>query len=169
MNKQARFIKQIGEQNGQPIYDTASGSPEPGDLFWVEHIGSACYLWDNCDGRHLYGVLPNGRWWNIDGRAGNCAQKSDRLHRCWIRHGSPEEGNVHVDKEGLTCEAGAGSIDAGWHGHLHHFVWVGPDWPPAPVPSEVIPAAAPTVPSIPMLTQGGWNPLLGGWEPLKKG
>lgn len=170
MSLKARFIVEVGERpDGTAIYNTASGRPEPGDLFWTQHgslkeNGSApCYLWDNCDGRHLYGILPNGHRWNIDGRARNCALPHDRLHRCWVRHGTPESGALHVDKAGLTCEAGAGSIDAaGWHGHLSHGYWVGPDVivQPATAPSSIDSTATPAVPN--------WNPLLGGWEPLKK-
>lgn len=109
------------------LYDTPSGEPEPGDVFWLDlHSPDPCYFWDNCSGPHLYGVLPNGYQWNIDGRASNCDQKDDRTHRCWVRHGSPEEGAIHVDKAGVTCGAGAGSIKVpGWHGHLTHGVWVG--------------------------------------------
>jgi hypothetical protein len=43
-------------------------------------------------------------------------------HRCWVRHGDAKTGNVHVDKNGITCNAGAGSIISpdGWHGFLHN-------------------------------------------------
>jgi len=42
------------------------------------------------------------------------------VHRCWVRHGRPEDGTLHVDKNGVTCAAGAGSIVAGnFHGFLH--------------------------------------------------
>jgi hypothetical protein len=47
--------------------------------------------------------------------------KDDNIHRCWVRHGRPEDGTLHVDKAGNTCRAGAGSIDTGkWHGFLHN-------------------------------------------------
>jgi hypothetical protein len=40
-----------------------------------------------------------------------------RPHKCWIRHGTPPK--IHVDKAGVTCGAGAGSIAyPGWHGFL---------------------------------------------------
>jgi hypothetical protein len=173
MDKPARFIHQLAERvpiHGASrgykiqIYNTASESPEPGDLFWLPcasaNGAARCHYWDNCEGRHLYGVLPNGHWWNIDGRARNCALPNDRLHRCWIRHGRPEDGDV--DKAGLTCAAGAGSIDyGGWHGHLTHGHWVGSDWVASAV-EGVTAKAAEAAPA------GRWNPLLGFWEPIKK-
>lgn len=100
---------------------------QPGDLFYVRsHLPAAAmgrYCpgdWGNCDGRHLHCVLPTGLHWDIDGRASNCDMASDALHRCWVRHGDPELGQpVTVDKAGLTCHAGAGSIAVpGWHGFL---------------------------------------------------
>lgn len=105
------------------IYDTPSGKLEPGCLFWADWFGNddgGCSWHDrDCDGRHLHAVLPNGRMWDIDGRASNCTMPDDRLHRCWVRHGEPP--NVTVDKAGATCAAGAGSIQAGdYHGFLHN-------------------------------------------------
>lgn len=42
-----------------------------------------------------------------------------RPHKCWVRHGTPPR--VTVDKDGLTCGAGAGSIAVpGYHGHLQN-------------------------------------------------
>jgi len=108
------------------LYDTASGDPEPGDVFWREqqHDPGKCPYWDNCDGKHLHGILPNGHDWDIDSRARNCDMQEDRQHRCWVRHGRPEDGDVHVDKSGVTCHAGAGYIQVeGYHGHLHQFEW----------------------------------------------
>lgn len=73
------------------------------------------------DGRSLVVRCPDGHDWFIDGRAKNCGSPSDDVHRCWVRHGRPEDGTLHVDKNGNTCSAGAGSIDTGkWHGFLHH-------------------------------------------------
>jgi hypothetical protein len=41
----------------------------------------------------------------------------DGEHRCWVRHGEPPR--ITVDKNGPTCQAGAGSILAGdYHGFL---------------------------------------------------
>lgn len=76
-----------------------------------------CHDWDNCPGEHLHVVCPNGRHWDIDGRASNCTLPQDRTHRCWVRHGDPPQ--ITVDKSGQTCSAGAGSIQIGdYHGFL---------------------------------------------------
>jgi hypothetical protein len=73
------------------------------------------------DGRFLIVKCPNGHDWMVDWRASNCTMREDNEHRCWVRHGRPEDGTLHVDKNGLTCAAGAGSIVAGdYHGFLHN-------------------------------------------------
>jgi len=108
------------------LYNTSSGQPEPGDIFYdprmhAEDVKPYLCKWDNCnDPRgHLKAILPNGQEWDIDGRASNCTMPEDREHRCWVRHGEPS--NVHVDKNGHTCQAGAGSILSGdYHGFLHN-------------------------------------------------
>jgi hypothetical protein len=99
-----------------PVYDTPSGKIEPGCLYWAEYFPEDMY-WDNMEGPHLLAMLPNGNLWDIDSRASNCTLPNDRLHRCWCRHGEPP--NITVDKKGLTCKAGAGSILSGnYHGFL---------------------------------------------------
>ncbi len=108
------------------LYNTKSGKPEPGDMYWAKWKHDPKFerfycKWDNCDDPrgHLIVTLPNGFAWDIDSRASNCTMLEDRLHRCWVRHGEPP--NVHVDKNGHTCQAGAGSISAGdYHGFLHN-------------------------------------------------
>lgn len=83
--------------------------------------------------------LPHDHDWIIGMRAANCdspckscgkpyhAHKDDRSHsyedsrphKCWVAHGEPPY--MHVDKNGVTCGAGAGSIATPkWHGFLHH-------------------------------------------------
>lgn len=104
------------------VYEDASGRE-----FFLRNLPvGACYDADwrggrkGFDGRCLYVMTPGGLW-GIDERASNCTMPTDKEHRCWVRHGSPEEGTLHVDKDGLTCQAGAGSIQAGtYHGFLHH-------------------------------------------------
>lgn len=104
------------------IFDTPSGKPEPGCLWWDEHQVGPCFQWDNCPGRHLHAMLPNGSYWDIDGRAANCTLPDERTHRCWVREGEPP--NVTVGKAGHTCSAGAGSIAAGdYHGFLRGGVF----------------------------------------------
>jgi hypothetical protein len=103
------------------------------EVIELRKLPGACYedpdgAWDSkarCkrfgpDGRALNLTLPNGRTWYIDSRASNCTLPHDNEHRCWVRSGKVEEGTLHVDKNGLTCQAGAGSIIAGdFHGFCH--------------------------------------------------
>lgn len=71
------------------------------------------------DGKSLVVRVPGNYDWMVDMRCSNCTRREDNSHRCWIRHGTPP--NIHVDKNGNTCSAGAGSIVApGWHGFLTH-------------------------------------------------
>lgn len=78
------------------------------------------------DGICLTVRTPGGDW-DVDGRAHNCGNKDEKWsdpghHYCWVRHGDPrnDPSSVHVDKNGHTCNAGAGSIALGnWHGFLH--------------------------------------------------
>lgn len=73
------------------------------------------------DGHALVAKCPGDSLWCIDSRASNCDMKADQAHRCWVRHGDPKTGAVHVDKDGLTCGAGGGSIQThNWHGFLDH-------------------------------------------------
>jgi hypothetical protein len=79
--------------------------------------------WDNETEPHLIVRCPNGaestRDWDIDSRCSNCGLPGDHLHRCWVRHGEPP--NLTVDKAGVTCNAGAGSIALPhWHGFLRN-------------------------------------------------
>lgn len=98
---------------------------KPGDMFFLQnhYDDHHCHAgWSNCDGKHLHVVLPEGTHWDVDSRANNCTMRDDTVHRCWVRHGDPTKGEpVHVDKQGVTCHAGAGSIVVpGYHGFLHH-------------------------------------------------
>jgi hypothetical protein len=114
------------------VYNTDSGSPEPGDLYFVDvkHGDDHC-VWHaegTCDGEHLMARVPTGEHWDIDGRASNCTLKDDKVHRCWVRTGDPRKGEpVTAGKMGpgvKTCSAGAGSIaTAKYHGFLRDGVW----------------------------------------------
>lgn len=78
--------------------------------------------WRGPDGIALMVRLPNGHDWHVDSEASNCTRKGEP-HACWVRHGDPRTAMVHVDKDGDTCAAGAGSILADdYHGFLHHGV-----------------------------------------------
>jgi len=107
-----RFIDRF-EESWQP-----GGGPKPGDMFYVTFAGDGrCRTHEPPCARHLYVVTPDGHWWDIDGRASNCTLKEDKAHRCWVRHGDPP--HLTVDKNGLTCAAGAGSIQTDrWYGFL---------------------------------------------------
>lgn len=77
--------------------------------------------WDNEEGPHLIVKTPGGDW-DIDSRCANCTLPEDKLHRCWVRHGEPP--NISVDKNGLTCSAGGGSIISGsYHGFLTNGIF----------------------------------------------
>lgn len=104
-------------------YDSPSGDPEPGDLYFIDwyraQAGGCVFHGDTCDGKHLFAILPNGDQWDIDGRASNCTMPKDNVHRCWIRSGTPPD--LTVGKNGNTCKAGAGSIMSGnYHGFLRN-------------------------------------------------
>jgi hypothetical protein len=76
------------------------------------------FVWENETEAHLIVKTPGGDW-DIDNRASNCTLPNDKVHRCWVRHGEPP--NVDVNKSGITCNAGAGSIVIGnWHGFLRN-------------------------------------------------
>jgi hypothetical protein len=66
--------------------------------------------------------LPNGFHWVIDSQASNCTIPEDRQqkkHHCWIIEGTIPD--ITVSKNGTTCGAGAGSIQAGnYHGFLRN-------------------------------------------------
>jgi hypothetical protein len=110
------------------------GLPGVGDCYYADWFGcdkdGYCHhKWTNCTGRHLIvhtpdPFTPEGHRWDTNGRASNCTMKDDGLHRCWVVHGRPELGEkVTVDKVGVTCGAGGGSIDTGrWHGMLTNGV-----------------------------------------------
>lgn len=73
--------------------------------------------WKGPDGLALIARCPDGQDWFIDGRASNCTMPGDKIHKCWCRHGAPPD--LTVDKNGNTCNAGAGSIQTrNWHGFL---------------------------------------------------
>ena len=96
------------------------------DAPWIHERHDGCPEWDNCDGKHLYIVLPNMDFHDINSRASNCTKPEDRKHRCWVVHGDVE--HMTVDKKGETCDAGGGSIirygDKGWHGFIRNGEFV---------------------------------------------
>lgn len=100
--------------------DTTLEAAPPGALWYADWL--ILKAWKGPDGHILAARCPDGTDWIIDGQASNCTQKDDAEHRCWVRHGTPPL--ITVDKDGRTCDAGAGSIQtAGYHGHLRDGVF----------------------------------------------
>ncbi len=126
------------------LYDTPSGEIEPGCLYFEDWMPGDFYF-PSGKAPHLCAQVPDGSYWCIDSRASNCGSpcKVCRVpyrdhkdkgheyvdsmpdHRCWVRHGDPlHPETMHVDKQGPTCDAGAGSIQTTtWHGFLHNGIW----------------------------------------------
>lgn len=76
------------------------------------------HLWVHAgpDGHVLCVKTPGGHW-IVDSRCSNCGSPHDDEHACWVRHG--EVPKITVDKQGLSCSAGGGSIQCGdFHGFL---------------------------------------------------
>ena len=87
----------------------------PGAMFHAEWLPKN-FNWDDESEPHLYVILPDGHYWDIDSRASNCPRPDDRNHRCWHREGTPP--NLTVTK-GPSWENGAGSVlTSSWHGYL---------------------------------------------------
>lgn len=107
------------------------------DAWWMydDHHNAKDRDWcTGPDGRCLVVVLPNGNQWMLDYGASNCTRPDDRVHKCWIRHGRPEDGTLHVDKNGNTCGAGDGSIISGdYLGYLRNGCFSADLRPPNPV------------------------------------
>lgn len=116
-------LKRFG--GSRSIYDTEDGKLQPGDMYLDARLVAGVHWcsgrWTNCDGQHLFVVLPNGHHWDVDSRANNCTLPDDFTHRCWVREGEPPL--VTAGKDGHTCTAGAGSILSGdYHGFLRNGV-----------------------------------------------
>lgn len=92
----------------------------PGAMWFADWMQSASpELFRGSDGHTLIVKLPNGNEWCVDGPSSNCTKPDDHVHKCWVRHGAPPL--ITVDKNGNTCEAGAGSIQSGnYHGFLRN-------------------------------------------------
>jgi hypothetical protein len=89
------------------------------DAVWYHDIPEWCGL----DGRAVIVKCPDGHDWHVDGKCSNCTRPDDKVHKCWCRHGDPTKAELTVDKNGDTCQAGAGSIQAPhWHGFLTNGV-----------------------------------------------
>ena len=82
------------------------GKVPPGAVWDISKFGN---YRKGSDGRSLVVMTPYGYWF-MDGKCLTCTRKDDNNHRCWVRHGSPENRTLCIDKKGDTCEAGAGSV-----------------------------------------------------------
>lgn len=96
------------------------------DAFWMRNAWEASENgpgWMNVgpDGIALVIQVPRNHPFMPEQRASNCTMKDDGHHKCWVRHGDATKNEVHIDKVGHTCQAGAGSIvTRDWHGFIHH-------------------------------------------------
>jgi hypothetical protein len=118
------YAFQEGDQ-WQVNYSSLFQRSDTGELVTL-HSAPVGALWDctwmpdsykRPDGRYMCCRTPGGDWC-IDSKCSNCTRPNEP-HECWVRHGVPPD--LHVDKNGNTCSAGAGSIICGgWHGFLHH-------------------------------------------------
>ena len=90
----------------------------PGAMWYADYLlHEGTDVWRGPDGHCLCVKCPDGHEWMVDGQCSNCTMPNDTKHKCWVRHGVPPM--VSVDKKGLTCAAGAGSIQTRtWHGYL---------------------------------------------------
>ena len=99
------------------IFESQDKLP-PGAMWfapWYKELGPE---YNAPDGTSLLVITPGGAWM-IDSRASNCTKPDDNIHKCWVRHGVAPE--ITVDKNGNTCNAGAGSIlCGGYHGFLRN-------------------------------------------------
>lgn len=91
------------------------------DAWWLPDV------WKGADGIGLVVICPDGRDHHNDMRASNCTRHDDdpdyTRHKCWVRHGDPRAvpSTLTVDKNGETCQAGAGSIlTLDWHGFIRN-------------------------------------------------
>lgn len=128
--------------NGEPVDIRNAPAGAMWDADWYHAVNE----WCGPDVKALIVRVPNGEW-HIDGRASNCdmtcrhcgviyskhkgtdgdgkrIEGCDNFedatpHKCWVRHGVPPE--ITVDKNGVTCGAGGGSIQTKeYHGFLRN-------------------------------------------------
>lgn len=117
------YWRRPGTEELKPMKEFGPGAMFDAD--WMRHAdrpqGDNRYV--GPDGLSLAVICPDGAIWQIDSQASNCTKKTDHVHKCWVRHGVPPL--ITVDKNGVTCEAGAGSIQTrNWHGFLRNGEFV---------------------------------------------
>jgi len=128
------FLEWVDRENSNLMRNPLTGEVKencewgPGAMFWAEWLDDvyAPQL------EHALCVRTPGGDWIVDSEASNCTKPNPPIegeekktfklpfqadHHCWIIHGTPPE--ITVDKNGTTCNAGAGSIgQEKWHGFL---------------------------------------------------
>jgi hypothetical protein len=131
------------ESGGEPLYrrsdtgETLFLYDAPVGAMWDAHWMAHGDVRTGPDGITLVVKTPGGDWL-VDSECSNCTRTQwgpkeidgvmrervwlGRTHYCWVRHGDPRKPEtLHVDKNGDTCSAGAGSIQSGdYHGFLHN-------------------------------------------------
>lgn len=95
-----------------------------GAMWYAEHYGKYPH-YCGPDGKALIVKCWANHDWHVDGKASNCTMPDDNVHKCWVRHGDPRTGNITVDKNGHTCQAGGGSIWVNMHGNDPSKQWHG--------------------------------------------
>jgi hypothetical protein len=102
--------------NGETV--TLRNAP-PGAMWWLTWMEGMFH--PQLGASPLCVMTPGGEW-TVDQQASNCTMKDDHdqsRHHCWVAHGSVPD--ITVDKNGPTCAAGSGSIQAGsYHGFLRN-------------------------------------------------
>lgn len=117
------------QENGDLLYRRNDIQPtmEQPDIMRLREApaGAMWYAWWLSGWRHQTGDFPivvrcpDGHEWMPDMEASNCTKPGDRGHYCWVLHGTAP--GLTADKAGVTCGAGAGSIQTGhWHGFLRN-------------------------------------------------
>ncbi len=88
-------------------WNTDSGYPEPGDLFWRPDGGLSRDRQKGDETPHLYAICPDGRAWDIDGGSSN--------GNGWTRTGEPPT---------ITCSPSIWTnMPHGYHGFLQNGEW----------------------------------------------
>src|SRR6266700_1793826 len=112
-----RFTEVVYRRSDTGDETTISKAPVGGMWYawWLDHFNTP-------QGEHALTVKTPGGEWVIDSQSSNCTMPDDNKqekHHCWIRHGEPP--NITLDKVGVTCGAGAGSIQCNqYHGFLRN-------------------------------------------------
>jgi hypothetical protein len=119
LDQRQLFVRRLYWRQDTGAVMTTEEAP-PGAMWYADWMIHEATNWNRGpDGHCLVVKCPDGHDWTVDSRASNCTQPNDNAHKCWVRHGTPPL--ITVDKNGLTCDAGAGSIQTPkWHVFLRN-------------------------------------------------